>query len=296
MMKRTLPISVILLGLGLLYPMQRWIDDAVPREVISEESLYFSSGETIRKMSLGHESLAADIYWIRAVQYFGNKVLASGQSVASNDTRKIKMELLPPLLDIIVKLDPHHIPAYRFGAIFLPERDFPAAVGLLERGIEENPNEWRLYQDLGYIYWQAGEYEKAANYYEQGSEIPGVPYWMRDMAGFMRIKGGSRETARAIYQQYAESEDKQIRAQAVGRLKQLQALDELDVINGLLAEYKKETGRCAETLRLFAGRLHTARLTLNREGLPVDPYGIAYVLDAANCKADIALDSPIPRQ
>jgi tetratricopeptide (TPR) repeat protein len=296
MMKRLIPIFLILIGLSLLYPLQRWIDKTAPREVISEESLYFSSGEQLKKMSLGLDAMVADIYWIRTVQYFGNKVLESGQSAAKNNTGKIKMQLLAPFLDIIVNLDPHHISAYRFGAIFLPERDLPAAINLLERGIRENPNEWRLYQDLGYIYWQAGDYTKAAEAYERGSEIPGVPYWMHDMAGFMRIKGGSRETARTIYEQYAESEDPKIRAQAIGRLKQLRALNELDVINALLAEHKKATGRCAESLRPFAAKLNAARLSLNREGLPVDPDGVAYVLDAAACKADIALESPIPRQ
>jgi tetratricopeptide (TPR) repeat protein len=296
MMKRLTPILLIVFGLGLLYPLQRWVDSTAQHEVISEESLYFSSGEKIKKMSLGLDAIVADIYWIRAVQYFGNKVLASGQSAAMNDTGRIKMELLVPLLDIIVKLDPHHISAYRFGAIFLPERDLPAAVNLLERGIQENPNEWRLCQDIGYIYWQAGEYEKAAEWYERGSEIQGAPYWMRDMVGFMRIKGGSRETAWAIYSKYAESEDPKISAQAVIRLKQLRALNELDLINALLAEHKKETGHCAESLRLFAAKLRAAGLNINKEGLPVDSEGFAYFLDTANCKADVALESPIPRQ
>jgi tetratricopeptide (TPR) repeat protein len=282
--------------LSLLYPLQRWIDQSTPHEAISEETLYFTSGTQLKKMSLGLESMVADVYWIRTVQYFGNKILASEEAAANQNTSKIKMQLLAPLLDIIVNLDPHHISAYRFGAIFLPERDLPAAINLLERGIRENPNEWRLYQDLGYIYWQAGDYPKAADAYERGSEIQGVPYWMHDMAGFMRIKGGSRETARTIYEQYAQSEDPKIRAQAIGRLKQLLALDELDIINALLAEHKKATGRCADSLRAFAAKLSAARFNLNREGLPLDPDGFAYVLDATNCKADIAFESSVPRQ
>ncbi|MBI3650927.1 MAG: hypothetical protein HY231_07735 [Acidobacteria bacterium] len=295
MMKRLLLISIIVVGVAALYPLQRWMDATAPHEVISEESLYFSSGQTIKRMSLGLDAIVADIYWIRAVQYFGNKVLDSGQSAAMNNTGKLKMQLLAPLLDIIVELDPQHISAYRFGAIFLPERDLPAAIALLERGIKANPNQWRLYQDLGYIYWQSDDYAKAAEWYERGSAIPGVPYWMHDMVGFMQIKGGSRETAWAIYSQYAESEDPKIRAQAIGRLQQLRALNDLDIINALLAEYKKETGRCAENLRHLAVRLHAAKLDLNKDGLPVDPEGFAYVLDPTICKADISRESPIPR-
>jgi tetratricopeptide (TPR) repeat protein len=296
MMKRLVPILLIMVGLALLYPMQRWIDSTTPREVISEESLYFASGEKIKKMSLGLEAIVADVYWIRTIQYFGRKVVESDQPISMNMTKEIKMELLAPLLNIVVTLDPNHLAAYRFGAIFLPERDMPAAVDLLERGIKENPKAWRLYQDIAYIYWQAGDYAQAADWYERGGQLEGAAWWMRDMAGLMRMKGGSREVARAIYSRYAESEDPKIREQAVRRLRQLHALDELDVINALLAEYKQEAGHCAESLKPFAAKMRASRLSLNKEGLPVDPEGFAYYLDRGNCKADIAFESPIPRQ
>jgi tetratricopeptide (TPR) repeat protein len=296
MMKPHLPVLFLVVGLSLLYPMQRWIDSSMPRDVISEESLYFASGEKIKKMSLGLDAMVADIYWIRTVQYFGRKVIDSGQPLSSNVSKNIKMELLAPLLDITVTIDPHHIPAYRFGAIFLPERDMTAAVNLLERGIKENPQAWRLYQDIAYIYWQAGDYAQAADWYERGGQIKEAAWWMRDLAGFMRLKGGSREVAWAIYSQYAESEDPQIRQQAISRLKQLHAVNELDVINALLAEYKKEKGHCAENLKPFATKLRAAKINLNHEGLPVDSEGFAYFLDIVNCKADVAYESPIPRQ
>src|SRR5689334_15239482 len=156
-MRKTIPILILLSGLGLLYPMQRHIDQTLPQEVISDETLYLS-GDTVKRLSLGMEGLAADIYWMRTVQYFGGKLMANRESNANAGaaTANIRMDLLAPLLNIVVTLDPHHISAYRFGAIFLPERDLPAAIALLEKGIRENPNEWRLYQDIGYINWQAG--------------------------------------------------------------------------------------------------------------------------------------------
>jgi tetratricopeptide (TPR) repeat protein len=295
MMKRIIPISILLVGISLLYPMQRWMDSSIPRYVSNEESLYFSSGEQIKKMSLGLEAIVADIYWIRTIQYFGRKFIESGQPISMNSTKNIEMDLLAPLLNIVVKLDPQHIPAYRFGAIFLPERDVSSAVKLLEYGIKENPDAWRLYQDMGYIQWQAGDYEQAADWYERGGKIEGAAWWMSDMAGFMRIKGGSREMAWEIYSRYAESEDPKIREQAVGRLKQLRALADLDIINALLDEYRQQTGSCPESLKPFAARLRASKLNLNREGLPIDSEGFAYSMNPTNCKAEIAYESPIPR-
>ena len=171
---RVLPASVLVVGMGLLYPMQRWIDKTSPRASVSEETLFLSSGKSIKKMSLGLDGLAADIYWIRTVQYFGRKLIESDKPLSAGATKDIRMDLLAPLLNIVVTLDPQHVPAYRFGAIFLPERDLPAAIALVEKGISENPNEWRLYQDLGYIYWQAGN----ASAGEERADI-GADHWRR---------------------------------------------------------------------------------------------------------------------
>ncbi|HJQ25540.1 MAG TPA: hypothetical protein VKA60_16590 [Blastocatellia bacterium] len=301
-MKKAIPILILAVGLGVLYPMQRHIDGASPQEIVSDETLYLS-GDTVKRMSLGMEGLAADIYWIRTVQYFGGKLIDSGLPLSA--TARVRMDLLAPLLNIVVTLDPHHIPAYRFGAIFLPERDLPAAIALLEKGIEANPNEWRLYQDLGYINWQAGNsvrgearlayYAKAAEWYEKGGQVPGAMWWMRDLAGYMRIAGGSREAAYAIYSSYANSDDENIRKQAQLRLKQLRALAEMDAINELLARYKAQTGHCVADLRQLAPQLRALQLTLNADGRPVDPDGIAYELKPEACKVELAWESQIPR-
>ena len=302
---RVLPALVLVAGLGLLYPMQRWIDKTSLRPTVSEETLYMSSGKTIKKMSLGLDALAADIYWIRTVQYFGRKLIESGAPISAGATKDIRMDLLAPMLDIVVTLDPRHVPAYRFGAIFLPERDLPAAIALVEKGISENPNEWRLYQDLGYIYWQAGNaskaqeqadnYAKSAEWYEKGGAVPGARWWMRDLAGLMKIKGGSREAARAVYKAYLTSDDQNIRAQAIERLKELRALDEMDAINGLLARYKEQTGACPSDLRVLASKLRSMNLTVNDDSLPIDPGGFAYGYNAAACKAELAWESTVPR-
>ena len=303
-MKSRVPLAILIIGLGLLYPLQRHIDAMEPQEFISDETLYLS-GDTVKHLSLGMEALAADVYWIRTVQYFGGKLIDSGQPLSAAATANLRMDLLAPLLDVVVTLDPHHLPAYRFGAIFLPERDLPAAIALLERGIRENPNEWRLYQDLGYIYWQAGnsasgderaaDYAKAAEWYERGGKVPGAMWWMRDLAGYMKIAGGSREAAYAIYSSYLNSDDENIRKQATLRLKQLRALDEIEAINELLARYKAQTGHCPTDLRQHAPQLRAMKLALNDEQQPVDPDGLAYEFKPDACKVELAWESQIPR-
>jgi tetratricopeptide (TPR) repeat protein len=286
-MKPSKCFIVIVIGLASLFFLQRRIDSSSPREVIDDETLYFASGKTIKRMSLGLDGLVADVYWIRTVQYFGRKVLAEG------DPRSVKMALLANLLNIIVDLEPHHITAYRFGAVFLPDQDPKAAVDLLEKGIKENPDEWRLYQDLGFIYWHVRDYATASDVYERGSQIPGAPWWMRDLSGFLKVKGGSRETAREIYNRYLTSDDPNIRAQAIVRLNQIESLDELDAINQLLTRYKSETGRCPPNLRVLARWLAAMGVPLDNNLDPVDPDGYPYTFDSANCQAGKPRESSV---
>lgn len=287
------PVLVILLGIGVLYPMQRLMDNTYPHEVIGDETLYLSSGKTIKKLSVGLDALVGDIYWIRTVQYFGGKLLAA-QGVAT-DTSKIRMDLLAPLLNIVVTLDPHDVAPYRFGALFLPDRYPNQAVALLKDGIENNPNAWRLYQDLGYIYWHQGQYEEAAAVYDKGSTLPGARYWMHDLAGLMRIRGGTRDAARNIYIQYLDSDDKNIRVQAEKRLTQLDALDQMDFLNAVLAAYVRKFGSCPKDLSAIAREAASRRIKLDPQYHPVDPLGFPYALNAAECKVELALNSEIPR-
>lgn len=297
-MKKDLVLAgTLIASLAALYPMQRWIDRSSPRESVSEETLYFASGRTIKRISLGLDALAADLYWIRTVQYFGRKVIDSGKPASSAATKDIRMDLLAPLLNIVVSIDPHHIPAYHFGAMFLPERDLPAATALLEKGIRENPNLWRLYQDLAYIYWQAGNaadgdeqaryYTKAAEWYTSGAAVEGAPEWMKDLAGLMMMKGRSRDAARAVYSAYLSSEDANVRKQAIDRLKQIRSLDDMDAIDSLLALYKQATGACPSDLRVLIPKFRAMNFILQEEGLPVDPDGFAYELDPISCKVTL---------
>ena len=304
-MKNLVLVGILIAGLAALYPMQRWIDRSSPRDTIVGETLYFASGPAVKKMSLGLDALAADVYWIRTVQYFGRKLIDSGMPASSAATKDIRMDLLAPLLNIVVTVDPHHIPAYHFGAIFLPERDLPAATALLETGIRENPNLWRLYLDLAYIYWQAGNaaegdeqvryYAKAAEWYDKGAQVEGAQSWMKDLAGLMMMKGGSREAARAVYSAYLTSDDENVRRQAVDRLKQVRSLDELDAINALLARYRDETGACPASLRVLAPKLRAMNLILDEGSMPIDPDGFAYAYDAAKCRARLAAESTVSR-
>ena len=51
---------------------RRQVEKLRGNEATLEEVLYLPSGKTVKRLSLGYSSLLANIYWTRAVQYFGS--------------------------------------------------------------------------------------------------------------------------------------------------------------------------------------------------------------------------------
>jgi hypothetical protein len=250
-----------------LVPVQRGIDREQAAQGKIAEVLYIPSGHFLRRLSLGHEGLLANIYWTRVVQYFGRKRLGQAS----------RFELLRPLLQITTDLDPQLVIAYRFGAIFLAEKapdgaGEPAeALYLLERGIVANPGYWRLWQDLGFIYyWDLKDYASAARAFRTGSERPGAGVWMKALAATVAAAGGQIQTSRLLWSEiYRQAENESIRSSAHEHLLALQAEEELEHLNRLLAQYREREGREARGFReLVAVGFLSA--------VPRDPSGAVY--------------------
>ncbi len=198
-------IALLPAGLILSAWAQSWMDARRTTPAILDDALYLRSGATLKKASIGFDGLLADLYWIRTVQYFGAKLEAQRPTAGSFDPRGMRQ--LEPLLNIVTELDPHHIAAYRFGVFFLQYLDPEKAVRFAEAGIRNNPGEWRLYQDLGFAYWQQRRFREAADAYLRGSRLAGAPAWMQAMAASMAARGGDRETAREMFRRLCEGND-----------------------------------------------------------------------------------------
>jgi len=303
-MKTWLWALLLVICLGLSLGLQRWIDAQRGPNAVIEDTLYVASGKTIKRLSLGFDGLVADLYWLRTIQYFGRKAQQVKGVRNINDVSDWHLDLLEPLLNITTELDPHYIAAYRFGALFLPDINPQGAIRFVERAIRENPNEWRLYQDLGYIYWKQARFREASETYERGSSVPGAPAWMKTMSANLLVKGGDRETARAMFAQiYEQSTDDYSRQMSLARLKSLRAEDEIAFLNKLVADYREKGGACPESLAglirsLPASKfeqLTKADLRFDERKAPLDPDGFAYHYDAATCMVALGEKSTIVR-
>jgi len=290
-MKSQNPIAWMLLlvlpaGFAGIWRLQHVID--TQRASLSQErdDVLLRSRKLVKVMSLEYAPLLADIYWTRAVQYYGNKHLR-GQA---------NLELLWPLLDITTTLDPNLLISYRFGAMFL-SKAAPGGAGrpdlavqLIQRGIKENPEYWRLYEDLGFIYYfDLKDYQKASEAFLEGSKNPNAKLWMKVMAAKIAAEGESLETSTFLWKDiYDSTPDPTIKKTALLHLQLLRVREDCKQLDALADEYAKRYGtRPARTREMVQAGLLDA--------IPVDPLGFAYVF-GEDGKAELNLDSPLLEQ
>ena len=243
--------------------------DQVRSTATLEEVLFVSSPKMVKRMSLGYDGLLADIYWTRAVQYFGGHHAA----------RARHFDLLAPLLEITTSLDPHLVVAYQFGANFLSPKPpngagMPhAAEQLIEYGIRNNPDDWKLYYELGFVYYMdMKDYGRAADAFLRGSQVPNAHPFMKVIAAQMAQHAGDLQMARALWMTtYQTTQDKQIRGNAIAHLRALDVSEQVDALQEVVAQYGRRTGVLPRSMHdlVAAGLLRS---------IPNDPTGRPYVL------------------
>ncbi len=303
-MKSHLWIAFLLVGLGASIALQRWIDGQRGVNSAVEDALYINSGKTLKRASLGFDGLLADLYWLRTIQYFGSKSQQLKGEINIGNVNEWKLDLLESLINITTELDPNYVSAYRFGSLFLPDINPDSAVKLAQRGIADNPTDWRLQQDLGFIFWKLKRYSEASAAYLQGSRLPDAPQWMEQMAAIMRANGGDRATAKQMFWRiYETTDDPTVKKTSLGRLQSYQAEDEVAFLHRLLTSYRDQKGSCPASLSNLVRslqpnalqQLKQAGMSFDESLVPLDPHGFVYAFDAAACTVALATDSTIVR-
>jgi tetratricopeptide (TPR) repeat protein len=279
-------LIVIVLLLSVAVGLQVWRDRGWQPYEPATPVLWLQEAATMRRLALGFDSLIADVYWMRAVVYFGRQRLSEREDK--------NYDLLYPFLDFVTALDPRFATAYRFGAIFLsePPPGGPGrpdlAVALLTRGAERTPERWEYLRDIGFVYFTAyRDYAQAAEWYQRAAKIEGAPFWLQTTAAAVLVQGGEREAARLIWQQTLDNaDDAWLQREAQTRLAQFDALDAIDRLNHVVWTFKLRMGHLPRDWRevVATGMLR---------GVPVDPSGTPYDIDAENEVVKVSSASPL---
>lgn len=239
------------------------------RLAIAEQRAYdielVPTAGALRLSSAGHPTLAANLHWLRAVQYMGDP---------RADARG--WDKLFPVLDLVTDLDPRHGYAYQVGGNLL------SSVGrlsesnrLLEKGIRNLPTRYILpFHRAVNAFLYAGDYVEAARWFERAAQTPGAPARLQQYVAAMYVKGNAPEAAISFLRHMYESADDEESRRAL--LKQIdQAVLERDAA-------RLEAAAAAFRERLGVAPVAVAALVAEGvvDEVPADPFGGEYYLDA----------------
>jgi hypothetical protein len=216
------------------------------------------SAATLRWLSLGHPTLAANLMWLRAVQYIGDP---HGEERGWSK--------LYPMVDTLTDLDPGHGYAYQVAGTLLTGFDqVPESNAILEKGMKAVPDRWILPFLRAYnAFWFDDDWAKAGRYAELAARAKGAPPHVRHYALAFYVKGQRADAAVAFLEQLlAESHEPETRAAVEAQLQQ--------------ARLERDAARVDAAVRAWrehavVGPLHLGQLV--EEGLlpavPADPFG-----------------------
>jgi len=199
---RQLVAGSLAMVLGLcVFHVAGWAWRELPRVSPLEELAYYPSGQHVRPATLGHAESAADLAWLRAIQYYGEH--------RRTDNR---FSHLYHVFDILTTLSPRFESAYVFGAFALAQegRNFAQAEALLRKGLANNPRSGRLAFEMGFLYYvkpNGRDLARAAEAFDLASRLPGRPEVARRFAAFCHQNTGSLAVAYALWQQVRETSE-----------------------------------------------------------------------------------------
>ncbi len=213
---------------------------------------------------LGNRTLAADVNWLRAVQYVGE---------ARGNERG--WDKLFPLVDAVTDLDPKHGYAYQVaGAILSSVGRIDESNRILEKGTGAVPDRYILpYHRAFNAFYYQGDWKEAGRWAEVAARTPGAPAHVRQNVLAYYVKGKRADAAVAFLEQaLTEAKDPDTRKALESQLKQARLELDASKLEDAIQEWRA---------RYLAGPLDLGQLV--SEGLipsvPPDPYGGDLYLD-----------------
>jgi hypothetical protein len=169
-----------------------------------------------KQASLGYETAAADLAWLRAIQYYGEHRLSDQ-----------KYDRIGQLMRIVTELDPRFIQPYVFGAFVTAQevRQPERGLDLLERGLRANPDNWELAFKIGFLHYVCThDYPAAARYFTWAARMPGHADYVERFAAFAHERSGNTGVAILLWKEILANGNKYMQEVASRELRRLEAL------------------------------------------------------------------------
>jgi|GEM_PF-1573116 len=264
--------SILLILLVIIFIATLFLQDRIAIRHYAREApeslLYLPPAEIAPTMAMGYEMLWADLNWIRLLQYFG------GLYLTTRDYPQIER-----LFEVIFALDPYFEDAYLFSSLAVGEEaEKPEkALEFLEKGMEHMPDNWRLPFDAGFLAMQTmGDYDLAKEYFKIATEKPHCPAFVYRIIPHLETEAGRFETALFYYQQGLEEaierNDEVSQAIYERNIKETINKMHLTELNEAIEKYKEEQEETPDTIEQLVEEGYITEI-------PEEPHGGEYYID-----------------
>ncbi len=251
------------------------------------------SSDIVKAVSIGYDNFLADLLWLQFIQY-------NGSSFTNN-------AVLPEtfsLVDTITSLDPYFVDAYTYGAYALTDnKEFDKAIIILDKGMKNNPKDWYLPYQMGFLYYINKKNKvMAAKYLNQAGDVEGAPITPKRLAALMILKTSADIDIKiglwqSVYEKSKQEKDKVNEEKAFRKLVEFKIEKDKKFLEDLIEKYNSNNVNDATIYQdlikkgentITSENTYTKKLTefknLVEKGyiksLPIDPLGRPYMLDS----------------
>lgn len=256
-------LTLLILG-GAVITTVLLMEQRRPAEDRSVELSYLPKGKYLKVAVLGYRHIAADLIWLKAVQYFGDlKQTTGGFRWAYHAT------------DVVTDLDPEFVLAYQAGGTVLGVWSglMDESIALLMKGMKHNPNDWRFPFLIGYDYfYELCDPANGAKYFQMASTLPGAPAYLARLAARLSVEAGDPDAAMEFLARFSgQVADQRVKEALDLRMKEVVVERDVRYLDQAVNQFRTRVGR-------MPGRIEELVEQKIIHALPIEPFGGRYVV------------------
>jgi len=262
-----LALLAIAVAYGTAVPAQRKLH-TLRASGTEDELRYLPSERLLTQFTAGMSTVVADFLWIQCLQYTGRHYQGDRD-----------FTWLSHMLNMVTRLDPYFVPAYRYGAVFLSmlKADDAASLELLHKGMKQNPFAWELPYEAA-MNWLINRPDhpqaeiQAAQYLAMAVATGNAPPFVAETAAALQARHDLTDAERAMWESAKNTGNTLMREMAAKKLLELDIRDVCTELSRIVADYAAKNGAPPKSLE----PLITPDM---RKRIPVDPAGGTYFIN-----------------